>query len=164
MSLPCAILIALCGAASTMSAQPALFAPSVIATRTAVQDTANVHREIDSINTMYIKAFADTDVTLLVSLYDDDANELLDKGRVVHGHAALLAYWHKWMQAIGPIQLTLALQSLWVAGNHAYETGTYTTGYRTKQGQAASVSGNYATIWKREGGGWKIEAVFDTPK
>jgi ketosteroid isomerase-like protein len=53
----------------------------------------------------------------------------------------------------------------WLLGDHAFETGKYTTVYKSKEGADVTVGGNYATGWKRESdGSWKIDAVFDTPK
>jgi len=128
----------------------------------AVHDTTP---SLDSINRAYIKAYADSDAKAVIAFYDTGATELLDQGRMVHGHDALLDYWSKWIAHNGRIGLSVLVASSWVTGPRLYETGTYITRFHTKKGATDSVSGNYARIWKRESdGAWKIEAVFDTPK
>ena len=121
--------------------------------------------QIEQANAQYVKAFGDADITEVVSLYDTAATELLPKGRVVRGRAALLAYWGGWIKSIGPIKLTLDVDEFWLLGDSAFDTGKYTTVYTTKADTAATVGGNYATLWKHEAdGSWKILAVFDTPQ
>jgi ketosteroid isomerase-like protein len=137
--------------------------PVALAVMAGGDTTAQVRHQLDSINVVYVKAYGDTDIKAVIGLYASDASELLDRGQVVRGHDALFSYWHDWMKRNGPIDLTIDVESVWVSGGRLYETGTYTTGFHTKQATTAYVSGHYARIWKGDQGGWKIEAVFDTP-
>lgn len=125
-----------------------------------------VRHQIDSVNALYIKAFGDADVNEVVALYDTAATELLGHhGQAEHGHEALRGYWGKFIQTYGPLELKLDLVDLWLVGDKAYETGRYTSIITTKAGTHDVYPGNYATVWQRQGdGGWKILAVFDTPK
>lgn len=141
-----------------------------IAAQTALAATASpqaqqAREEVEHANAQYVKAFGDADVNKVVALYDTAATELLPKGRIVRGRAALLDYWGEWIKSIGPIKLTLAVDEFWYLGERAFETGKYTTVYKTKAGKEETVGGNYATLWKHEGdGSWKILTVFDTPQ
>lgn len=128
-------------------------------------DVQHARAELETANRAYVAAFGDGDVNEVVGLYDTAATELLAQGRVVRGRAALLAYWGPWIQQYGRIRLTLDMVDFWLLGDRAFETGKYTTIYKSKQGDDVTVGGNYATEWKRESDGtWKINAVFDTPK
>ena len=128
-------------------------------------DVMRARQQIDSANALYIRAFGAADVNQVIALYDTAASELLPKGRSEHGHEALRTYWGKFIQTYGPLKLTLDVVEFWLAGDQAYETGKYTSIITGKLGQEDTYTGNYATVWRRqEDGGWKILAVFDTPK
>jgi ketosteroid isomerase-like protein len=153
----CALLMSVLGTRRA----PAQAAPGT----TVSPEAQRARQQVEQANAQYVKAFGDADVTEVVSLYDTAATELLPKGRVVRGRAALLAYWGAWIKSIGPIKLTLDVDEFWLLGDRAFDTGTYTTVFKTKADTAATVSGNYATLWTHEAdGSWKILAVFDTPK
>ena len=128
---------------------------------------ANVQRartEIDSVSHLYTKAFADADVRALIALYDTNASELLPKGQNVHGHPALLAYWGDFIKKYGVVQVDLHVTEFWVNDDRAYETGNYTAAF-TPESKIGTTKGNFTIIWKRQtGGGWKISAIYDTPK
>ncbi len=155
-------LIALCASlffpAGAVHAQgPVAPAPSA--------EVVRARQQIDSANALYIRAFGEADVNQVIALYDTAASELLPKGRSEHGHEALRTYWGKFIQTYGPLKLTLDLVEFWLVGDKAYETGKYTSIITGKSGEEDTYTGNYATVWRRqEDGGWKILAVFDTPK
>ena len=126
---------------------------------------AAARRQIDSANALYIKAFGDANLDEVVALYDTAATELLAHGVGHHGPAALRTYWGAFIQKYGPFELKLQMVDLWLVGDKAYETGRYTSLIPNKAGLHDVYPGNYATVWQRQrDGGWKILAVFDTPR
>lgn len=163
MDLRATLLRAVVG---TMVAIP-LWGPDAAAQAAAPDPALQVVRhQIDSVNALYIKAFGDADVNEVVALYDTAATELLGhNGRAEHGHEALRKYWGGFIRTYGPLELKLDLVDLWLVGDKAYETGRYTSIITNKTGHHDVYPGNYATVWQRQSdGGWKILAVFDTPK
>ena len=126
---------------------------------------SRARQQIDSVNALYIKAYADANVDEVVALYDTAASELLANGRVEHGHPALRRYWGGFIKTYGPLTLTLDMADFWLVADKAYETGKYTSVIKKMDGKSDTYNGNYATVWQRQGdGGWKILAVFDTPQ
>jgi ketosteroid isomerase-like protein len=126
---------------------------------------AAARRQIDSVNALYIKAFGDADVDEVVALYDTAATELLAHGVGHHGHAELRKYWSGFIRQYGALELKLQMVDLWLVGDKAYETGRYTSIIPNAAGKHDVYPGNYATVWQRQrDGGWKILAVFDTPR
>lgn len=138
------------------------------------QDTAlppssaavRARQQIDSVNTLYIKAFGDANVDEVIATYDTAGSELLGRHHVEHGHNAIRRYWAEFFKTYGAARVTLDVVSFWLVGDTAYETGKYTSLTKDqKTGTDQTAKGNYATVWRRQAdGGWRIIAVFDTPK
>jgi len=46
------------------------------------------------------------------------------------------------------------------AGDMAYEVGTYNVKFSSKERGPGQATGNYVTVWKKVGGGWKTAAYI----
>ena len=69
------------------------------------------------------------------------------------------------MEAAGKgVKATVTTVDLWLDGDVAYETGTYSYKYQEK-GKPVTEEGRYVTIWKRQSdGSWKIITDMGVPK
>ncbi|MEI4927153.1 nuclear transport factor 2 family protein, partial [Klebsiella pneumoniae] len=69
------------------------------------------------------------------------------------------------MEAAGKgVKATVTTVDLWLDGEIAYETGTYSYKYQEK-GKPVTEEGRYVTIWKRQSdGSWKIITDMGVPK
>jgi ketosteroid isomerase-like protein len=62
------------------------------------------------------------------------------------------------------VKATVTTADLWLDGNTAYETGTYSYKYQEK-GKPVSEEGRYVTIWKHQtDDSWKIIMDMGVPK
>jgi uncharacterized protein (TIGR02246 family) len=125
---------------------------------------ADARRGIDRGNADYIAAFAKADADGVAAVYDADGVRLLDDGKVLRGRGAIAGDVRGFLQAAGPVSVSLATTRVWLADNLAYETGDWSYTFTPKGKSQQRVGGRYVTTWVRQAdGGWKIKSDLAVP-
>jgi len=125
---------------------------------------SDARRGIDRGNADYIAAFAKADPDGVAAVYDADGVRLLDDGKVLRGRGAIAGDVRGFLQAVGPVTVSLATTRVWLADNLAYETGDWSYTFRPKGKSQQRVGGKYVTTWVRQAdGGWKIKSDLAVP-
>jgi uncharacterized protein (TIGR02246 family) len=127
-------------------------------------DRAAVRRSIDAGNTAYIAAFKRADAKALSQVYDPQGARLNDSGVVVRGRAAIADDVGKFVDQVGPVQVTLVSKEFWLMDDNAYETGLWSYTFQPKGKAEQHIGGHYVTVWRKQpDGGWKIWADMGVP-
>jgi uncharacterized protein (TIGR02246 family) len=109
--------------------------------------------DIQKLDDAWAVAFNKGDAKAAAAMYAEDAYVLPDKGEMVHGRAAIEAFFKGATQQIGDIALkTGDVQAL--GPDAAREVGTFT--FKTKAQPPQNVSGKYAVVWRKIGGQWLL--------
>ena len=125
---------------------------------------SDARRGIDRGNADYIAAFAKADADGVAEVYDADGVRLGDDGKVLRGRAAIAADVRRFLQAVGPVTVTLASARVWLVDNLAYETGDWSYTYTPTGKGRQRIGGKYVTTWVRQAdGGWKIRSDLAVP-
>ena len=125
---------------------------------------SDARRGIDRGNADYIAAFAKADPDGVAAVYDADGVRLGDDGRVLRGRRAITDDVRGFVQAVGPVTVTLATTRVWLVDDLAYETGDWSYTFTPKGKSRQHVGGKYVTTWVRQAdGGWKIKTDLAVP-
>ncbi|MFL5517139.1 MAG: YybH family protein [Gemmatimonadales bacterium] len=136
----------------------------LLAQRTDPGPLADARRGIDRGNAEYIAAFARADADGVASVYDADGVRLVEDGTVLRGRGAISADVRSFVQAAGPVTVTLATIRVWLVDALAYEAGTWSYTFTPKGKPEQRVGGKYVTTWVRQAdGGWRIRSDLAVP-
>lgn len=126
---------------------------------------ADVRKAIDKGNAQWIEAWDKADASLIASLFAADGVMLSRNGKFFKGTEQVSERMQKVLGGAGKgVKATVTTVDLWLDGDTAYETGTYS--YKFQQnGKPVNDEGRYVTIWKRQtDGSWKIASDMGVPK
>ena len=120
---------------------------------------------IDKGNRQWVDAWDKADASLIAALFAADGVMLGRNGKLFKGPAQVLERMKKVLESAGKgAKATVTTVDLWLDGETAYETGTYTYKFQ-ENGKPAHDEGRYVTIWKRQSdGSWKIASDMGVPK
>ncbi len=125
---------------------------------------SDARRGIDRGNAEYIAAFARADAHDVAAVYDVDGVRLGDDGKVLRGRGAIAGDVRGFLQAVGPVTVSLATARVWLVDNLAYETGDWSYTFTPRGKSQQRVGGKYVTTWVRQAdGGWKIRSDLAVP-
>jgi uncharacterized protein (TIGR02246 family) len=126
---------------------------------------AEARQAIDKGNAQWVEAWDKADATMIASLFASDGVLLGRNGKLFKGPQQILERQKTVMEAAGKgVKCTVTTVDLWLDGDTAYETGTYSYKYQEK-GKPVNEEGRYVTIWKRQtDGSWKIIVDMGLPK
>lgn len=119
--------------------------------QTSDKSSAKVKAELEESSQKMEEAMASGDFEGFGSFFAEDAMMKLSGKEPLSGRAAIIAA-HKPMAENG-MKLIINTDEVINFGNYAYELGNYEI--HTPDGQKVDY-GNYATLWKKEKGDWKI--------
>jgi len=120
---------------------------------------------IDKGNAQWVEAWDKADASLIAALFANDGVLLGRNGKVFKGPEEIFQRQKTVMESAGKgVKSTVTTVDLWLDGDTAYETGTYSYKYQEK-GKPVTEEGRYVTIWKRQAdGSWKIIMDMGVPK
>lgn len=123
-----------------------------------------VRKAIDKGNAQWVKAWDKADASLIASLFADDGVLLGRKGKFFKGPKQIFDRQKTVMKSAGKgVNATVTTVDLWLDGDTAYETGTYSYKFQ-ENGKPVNEEGRYVTIWKRQSdGSWKIASDMGVP-
>jgi uncharacterized protein (TIGR02246 family) len=126
---------------------------------------AEVRRAIDKGNAQWIEAWDKADASLIAGLFAEDGVLLGRNGKLFKGPQQILERMKTVLGAAGKgVKATVTTVDLWLDGNTAYETGTYSYRYQ-EAGKPVNDEGRYVTIWKKQSdGSWKIASDMGIPE
>jgi uncharacterized protein (TIGR02246 family) len=105
----------------------------------------------------YLKAVLAGDVPGIVAMYREDASLMPPNQPLLQGRQAIGAFYERMCH--GPVKITAFtfdhLEST-IAGDTAYDVGTYRMTMAVAPGQMMKDSGKYSVILKKTGTDWKI--------
>ena len=115
------------------------------------QDGANVRAQIEKLDQDWQKAFNAGDAAGAAKLYSQDAKLLAPGGKPAAGLSAIRTALNDAVKQ--GVKNTVTLEDVVASGNYAIETGNWVaTGADGKHLD----HGPFVTVYKKEGGGWKI--------
>jgi uncharacterized protein (TIGR02246 family) len=127
-------------------------------------DRDSAKRGIAAGNAAYIEAFKRGNARALSQVYDPQGSRLNDSGLVVRGRKEIAEDVGKFIEQVGPVQVTLDSKEFWLIDDQAYETGLWSYTFTPKGKAEQHIGGDYVTVWKKQpGGGWKIWADMGVP-
>jgi uncharacterized protein (TIGR02246 family) len=120
---------------------------------------------IDKGNAQWVEAWDKADAAMIASLFANDGALLGGNGKLFKGQQQILERQKTVMEAAGKgVKCTVTTVDLWLDGDTAYETGTYSYKYQEK-GKPVNEEGRYVTIWRKQNdGSWKIVTDMGVPK
>jgi uncharacterized protein (TIGR02246 family) len=126
---------------------------------------AEVRSAIDKGNAQWIEAWDKADASLIAALFADDGVQLGRNGKFSKGPQQVLERMKTVLESAGKgVKATVTAVDLWLDGETAYETGTYSYKHQ-ENGKPVTDEGRYVTIWKRQSdGAWKIVMDMGVPK
>lgn len=126
---------------------------------------ADARKAIDKGNAQWIEAWDKADASLIASLFANDGVLLGRNGKFFKGPEQIFERQKTVMEKAGKgVKCTVTTVDLWLDGDTAYETGTYSYQYQ-ENGKPVNEEGRYVTIWKRQSdGSWKIASDMGVPK
>jgi uncharacterized protein (TIGR02246 family) len=119
----------------------------------AVDDSTEARRQIEAGNAKLLEAWKTGNAQLFASLYALDA-ALLEPGKPpVTGRDAILQRMEGIFARDRMAEGSIAIEDVFVLGEHAYATGTWKFAIGPIGNRAKSRSGRFVDIWVREGVG-----------
>ncbi len=115
------------------------------------QDGASVRSQIEKLDQAWEKAFNAGDAAATAKLYSQDAKLMAPGAKPASGVSAIRADLENAVKQ--GVKNTLTLEDVVASGNYAIETGNWVA---TGAGGKHLDHGPYVTVYKKEGGGWKI--------
>lgn len=109
--------------------------------------------DIQKLDDAWAAAFNKGDAKAAAAMYAEDAYVLPNMGEMVHGRAAIEAFFKDATQQISDIALK-AVDVQPLGPDAAREIGTFTL--KTKDQPPQNVSGKYAVVWRKIGGQWLL--------
>jgi len=124
-------------------------------------------RAIEALNDHDVRAALASDVEGIVSQWTDDFTVIPPAGPVVRGRSANVALADqakKQMQAFIPVAYVVEIEEITVAGDYAFEWGTYRGAARPRAGGSdVTYSGKLLRILQRQSDGtWKMHRTMTT--
>ena len=117
----------------------------------------DIKAEIDAANVKWAAAFNKGDAAAVAQFYTEQATALPPGAPMAKGRAAIQAVWQGAIQG-GYKNIALkALQVDQLGGGAAREIGAFTLDAPNAQKQMVHVEGKYVVLWRRSGGGWKLD-------
>jgi uncharacterized protein (TIGR02246 family) len=126
---------------------------------------AEARKAIDRGNAQWVDAWDKADASLIAQLFAEDGILLRRNGKFFKGPQQILERMKTALEGAGKgVKATVTTVDLWLDGDTAYETGTYSYKYQ-ENGKPVNEEGRYVTIWKRQSdGSWKIVMDMGVPK
>ena len=124
-----------------------------------------VRQAIDKGHAQWIVAWDKADASLIAELFAPEGVMLGSNGKLFKSPKQILEHLKPVMEGAGKgVKATVTTADLWLDGDTAYETGTYSYKYQEK-GKPVSEEGRYVTIWKHQtDDSWKIIMDIGVPK
>jgi ketosteroid isomerase-like protein len=124
-------------------------------------------RAIEALNRHDVNAVLASDVEAIVSQWTDDFVVIPSAGPIVRGrsaNAALAERGKEQMQALIPVDYVVEIEEITVAGDYAFEWGTYWGAARQRAGGSnVAYSGKLLRILQRQpNGSWKMHRTMTT--
>ena len=131
----------------------------------ASPEAAEVRKAIDRGNAQWVEAWDKADASLIAALFTEDGVLMGRNGKIFKGPKQIFERMNTVLTSAGKgVKATVTTVDLWLDGNTAYETGTYSYKYQ-ENGKPVNDEGRYVTTWKRQpDGSWKIVADLGVPK
>jgi len=104
----------------------------------------------------YRQAWLQGDTAMALRRVSDDIRIMLSGVPDIVGKSGARALFVSEMATYDIPTLTITRQDLIVRGDHAIDAGTYDETMVPKTGAPIRSAGRYLTIWRREGGEWRI--------
>lgn len=122
-----------------------------------VDRVAAVQKRIDQ----WLDGYNHADVARMMDVFGSDflleqQNEprVLDKAGITQSYTNLFAAYNAYMEG--------TTEEIRVAGDMAYDRGTYTFTLTPKTGGASiSMTGRFLEVWKRENGHWNVQRLMN---
>ena len=126
---------------------------------------ADARKAIDKGNAQWVDAWDKADASLIAALFAPDGVLLGRNGKFFKGTNQVFERMKIAMESAGKgVKATVTTVDLWLDGDTAYETGTYSYKYQ-ENGKPVNEEGLYVTIWKKQrDGSWKIVTDMGVPK
>ncbi len=108
----------------------------------------------------WAKAGEAKDLEKFLSFYADDSTVYPPGAPPATGTDARRKYWTDSF-ALPELQVTITTVKIEAAksGDLAYETGTFTEGFKDPKGKPVNITGKYVVVWKKQANGqWKAFA------
>jgi uncharacterized protein (TIGR02246 family) len=121
----------------------------------AVPNSATPQSEIAKIADAYVKAMLASDAARVAVLYQEDAVEMPAGRPLVKGRSGIEHYLRELMTEVKTTTFVLTHTESTVAGDTAYDVGTYSQRLSTRTGTADD-TGKYVMMLKHTAGEWKI--------
>jgi len=124
-------------------------------------------RAIEALNEHDVKAALRSDLDAIVSQWSDDFVILPPAGPIVRGKSANAAAAERGraqMQAFIPVDYVVNFEEITIAGDYAFEWGTYRSAMRRRAGgEVMSYSGKLLRILQRQpDGSWRMHRTMIT--
>jgi ketosteroid isomerase-like protein len=123
-------------------------------------------RAIRALNQHDIKATLAMDTDAIISQWTDDFVVLQAAGPISRGrsvNAAAVEQSKEQMKAFVPIEYNLDIQEITIAGDYAFEWGTFRGSARSVSGQTVQYAGKLMRILQRQpDGSWKMHRTMVT--
>jgi ketosteroid isomerase-like protein len=124
-------------------------------------------RAIEALNEQDVRAALRSDIDAIVSQWTEDFVILPPAGPIVRGrsaNAAAAEQGRTQMQAFIPVDYVVDVEEITVAGDYAFEWGTYRSSIRPRTGgDVMSYSGKLMRILQRQpDGSWKMHRTMMT--
>jgi ketosteroid isomerase-like protein len=111
--------------------------------------------EVVRVADAYVKAMVASDAAMAAALYQEDAVEMPNCRPLVKGRPAIEQYFRDLMKEVKITTFILTHAESTIAGDTAYDVGTYTQRLSTRNGMVDD-TGKYIVMLKRTGADWKI--------
>jgi uncharacterized protein (TIGR02246 family) len=130
---------------------------------TAAAPSSPAAKEIDKTRTEYVESWKAGDAERIANLYVDGGIVMYPDHPPVIGHAAIAEYFKGFFAEFDALDFQLASSEIVIAGDWAYDRGTYRWKAKPKKGGAPmDDDGKYLVILRREPDGrWRVARDMD---
>ncbi len=105
----------------------------------------------------YLKAVVAGDAKAVAAMFDDDAIVMPPNQQLLRGKLAIQHFYEGWCHSpMKPTAFTFDHLEATVAGDSAYDVGTYKMSVHAGPGRSVDDTGKYTAVLKRSAGEWKI--------
>jgi uncharacterized protein (TIGR02246 family) len=105
----------------------------------------------------YLKAVVAGDARAVAAMFDDDAILMPPNQRLLRGRLAIQQFYEVWCHSpMKPASFSFDHVEATVAGDSAYDVGTYKMSIPTGPGRSVDDEGKYTVVLKRSAGEWKV--------
>jgi uncharacterized protein (TIGR02246 family) len=117
---------------------------------------------INALRDQYSAAYNANDAAAVANLYADDAVSMGNHQATLEGKQAIQAYLQGQFEQ-NTVAMTISPQETEIAGDWAYDRGTFTITLTPKaKGKAAEDAGRYIVVLKKQAdGSWKVYREID---